>query len=110
MDRSQKFHNLLRAPIQNEPPKNFPLFYSWGKGHKTVQLGLLSPESDRMKIDFTAHESFVDGDGTVTLESGRPLEYFKAFELEARLVECSHLDILANRENQKIIQEFLAKK
>ena len=109
MNRSQKFHNLLRAPIVNQPPSDFSLLYSWGKGHKTVQLGFVSEnlKLSGKQVDFSKKESFVDGDGTVTLDSGRPLEYFKKLNLKLIPTEHSHLNMIAHKDNQKIIQNFL---
>jgi hypothetical protein len=108
MSRSQKFHNLLRAPIKNNPPAHFPLFYTWGTGHKTVQIGYVKPLLDGSKeIDFSQKRSFVDGDGTVTADSGKPLQYFTSLNATLRQTKHSHLDSIVNKDNQKAIQDFL---
>ena len=109
MSRSQKFHELLRAPITHNPPMKIPLFYSWGVGHKTIQNGFVSDLDLRKKIDFTLEESKVDGDGTVTAESGKPLKYFQSFNLTLHPTKDEHLDSIASKKNQKIIKEFILK-
>jgi hypothetical protein len=112
MSRSQKFHDLLRAPIKNNPTKKLPIFYTWGAGHKTVQKGIVS-EAENGKsgkvINFNLKECMVEGDGTVTCESGKPLSYFKSLDLELHPTHLSHLDVIASMENQKVIQEFILK-
>jgi hypothetical protein len=112
MSRSQKFHELLRAPVIQSPPKDFPLLYTWGKGHNTVQMGFVSDAKKKngKAVDFSKRESFVDGDGTVTTESGRPLEYFKKLNLKLEETNFSHLKTICSQDNQKIIHEFLKKK
>lgn len=104
MGRSQKFHDLLRAKVLISPPKKIPLFYTWGSGHETIQNGFVD---ESKKIDFTLKESKVDGDGTVTTASGRPLEYFNSLKLTLHPTKFSHLKVIADRANQKKIQEFL---
>ena len=113
MSRSQKFHELLRAPIQIMQEKKMPLLYTWGGGHKTVQRGFVSDKKSgglEKNIIFTLKESFVEGDGTVTADSGKPLEYLKSLDLTIVPTRLSHLGVVASKENQKMIQEFILKK
>jgi hypothetical protein len=109
MSRSQQFHDLLRAPIKNSPPENFSLLYLSGKGHKTVQLALVSEDeaAKRQRVDFNLPETNVDGDGTVTAASGRPLEFFKKLNHQFIETEDSHLNVVAKASNQHKIQAFL---
>lgn len=109
MDRSQKFHDLLRAPVLEKAPEDFSLLYLWGKGHKTVQVALVSEDlqTKRQKVEFRSEETYVEGDGTVTAESARPLSFFKT--LNHHLIELpdSHLAVVAKPSNQSKIQDFL---
>jgi len=108
MDRSQRFHNLLRAPVKENIPESFSLLYLWGKGHKTVQVALVDEDHQKRKsVSFNREETYVDGDGTVTAESGRPLAFFK--HLSHHLIELndSHLNVVASVANQCKIQDFL---
>lgn len=109
MNRSQKFHDLLRAPLQGNAPDDCALFYLWGRGHKTVQVALVSedPRSKRKLVAFDCPETFVDGDGTVTAESGRPLAYFQYLPHLYRETGDSHLAVIADPANQLKIHEFL---
>lgn len=111
MDRSQKFHDLLRAPIKNEPPRKMPLLYTWAHGHPTIQNGFLKKKenSEHVLISFKLKESKIDGDGTVTAESGKPLEFFNKLNLSLHLTEFEHLEIVSSKENQKVIKEFILK-
>lgn len=109
MSRSQKFHDLLRANIETTPPENFSLLYLWGKSHKTVQVALVSEDeaTKRLRVDFNREEAHVDGDGTVTAVSGRPLEYFKKLKHQFHETTDSHLNVVAKASNQQKIQDFL---
>lgn len=109
MDRSQKFHDLLRAPVVERAPDDFSLLYLWGKGHKTVQVALVSEDkiTGRKKVDFNAEETYVDGDGTVTAESGRPLVFFKSLPHHLIELQDSHLATMARPSNMLKIQDFL---
>ena len=112
MNRSQKFHELLRAPVKQLPTKKIPLLYTWGSGHKTLQVGFVSKDkegSSKKNIDFSSSESRVDGDGTVTLESGRPLDYFSNLTLTLHSTQLGHLEVISDEDNQKFIQDFLLK-
>jgi alpha-beta hydrolase superfamily lysophospholipase len=110
MSRSQKFHDLLRAPIKNNPHIKIPLLYTWGADHKTVQKGFVNEGGNGKEVKFPLDKSRVEGDGTVTAESGKPLDYFKSLDLTLLATSCSHLKVVASKENQKNIQEFILKK
>ncbi len=109
MNRSQKFHDLLRTPLKVSAPDDFSLMYLWGKGHKTVQVALVSfdEKTGCKKVNFNRNETYVDGDGTVTSDSGKPLAIFQ--HLRHHFVELSdtHLDVVAKASNQLKIQSFL---
>ncbi len=108
MDRSQKFHDLLRAPVKEKIPESFSLLYLWGKGHKTVQVALVDEDSQKRKsVSFNREETYVDGDGTVTAESGRPLAFFKHLSHHFIELTDSHLNVVASKANQCKIQDFL---
>lgn len=108
MTRSEKFHALLRAPIQNPPPKKLPVLHMRGLGHETKEYASLKMKGDFLTYTFDK-EGQVDGDGTVTIRSGVPLEYFKALDFTTMDRGLGHLDILALPESQIIIQNFLKK-
>ncbi|MDD4974335.1 MAG: hypothetical protein PHY93_08275 [Bacteriovorax sp.] len=113
MSRSQKFHDLLRAPIKNNPYKKIPILYTWGAGHKTVQKGFVAKDENgklSREINFALKDCLVEGDGTVTCESGKPLNYFKSLDLILQPTNLSHLKVIASKKNQKVIQEFILKK
>ena len=108
MNRSEKFHALLRAPIKNLPPKKIPLLHMRGLGHETKEYASLKQKGDLLDYSFKK-EGQVDGDGTVTIRSGAPLEYFKAMDFTKVDTGLGHLDILSLPESQIFIQEFLRK-
>ena len=111
MSRSEKFHQLLRAEIIFPPPINFPLFYTYGNGHKTIQQGYLRHDKKTLlpKVDFNRPDSLVDGDGTVTTESSKPLAYFKNFNLTLHKTNLTHLEIISSKKNQQNMYDFLLK-
>ena len=108
LTRSEKFHALLRAPIKENPPEKIPLLHLRGLGHETKEYASLKKKNGRLSYSF-GKEGHVDGDGTVTIRSGVPLEYFKALDFTTVDKSHGHLDILALPESQILIQEFLKK-
>lgn len=108
LTRSEKFHALLRAPINEHPPEKISLLHLRGLGHETKEYASLKKQKGRLSYSFDK-EGHVDGDGTVTIRSGVPLEYFKALDFTTVDSGLGHLDILALPESQTLIQEFLKK-
>ena len=107
MKRSKKFHELLKAPVQNEPSKKIPLLHLWGVGNKTKEIATVF-KNKKGQIDYRFDSSGeVDGDGTVTKNSGRSLEYFKKFHYKGREEKDGHLEILSDKDSQKTIHDFL---
>ncbi|MEA9354842.1 hypothetical protein SHI21_01425 [Bacteriovorax sp. PP10] len=108
MSRSEKFHALLRAPIKINPPKKLPMLHMRGLGHETKEYASLAMKDGMLSYSFDK-EGQVDGDGTVTIRSGVPLEYFKALDFTTIDSGLGHLDILALPESQINIWDFLKK-
>ncbi|QDK39917.1 hypothetical protein DOM21_00265 [Bacteriovorax stolpii] len=108
MERSTKFHALLRAPVLVRPSVKIPLLHIRGLGHKTLEIATLYRSKDRLNYRFTK-QGAVDGDGTVTAVSGASLAYFNVFDFNGIDSRLGHLDVLARPESQKIIQDFLKK-
>lgn len=108
MNRSEKFHALLRAPIKNLPPRKLPVLHMRGLGHETKEYASLTIQDDLLTYSFDK-EGEVDGDGTVTIRSGAPLEYFKFLDFTKIDTGLGHLDVLALPESQIFIQDFLKK-
>lgn len=108
MDRSTKFHALLRAPVLKAPPFKLPLLHIRGLGQPTLEIATLKNVNNRLSYTFNKSGA-VDGDGTVTAVSGAPLSFFRVFEFEGLDCMLGHLDVLAKPEQQKIIQDFLVK-
>ncbi len=106
MDRSTKFHALLRAQVINPPPFKMPLLHIRGLGHPTLEIATLKRTKNRLNYTFNK-KGAVDGDGTVTAVSGAPLGFFRVFDFEGVSCMLGHLDVLAKPEQQKIIQNFL---
>lgn len=106
MERSTKFHALLRAPVENHPHVKMPLLHMRGLGHKTLEIATLKRTKKRLNYLFKK-DGAVDGDGTVTAVSGAPLSYFKFLDFKEMSFQLGHLDVLAKPEQQKIIQNFL---
>ena len=108
MNRSEKFHALLRAPIKVAPPKKLPLLHMRGLGHPTLEYASIKDDGKRINYSFKKKDA-VDGDGTVTNLSGRPLDYFSALDFTFIENGLGHLDLLAKPESQIFIQDFLKK-
>lgn len=108
MQRSTKFHSLLRAPVVNHPSVKIPLLHVRGLGRKTLEIATLKRTKKRLKYSFTK-KGAVDGDGTVTAVSGASLSYFNVFDFHGMDCRLGHLDVLAKPESQKIIQDFFKK-
>ena len=108
MTKSEKFHALLRAPIKIAPPKKLPMLHMRGLGHETKEYASLALKDGRLSYSFDK-EGQVDGDGTVTIRSGVPLDYFLALDFTTIDTSLGHLDVLSLPESQKTIQDFLKK-
>jgi pimeloyl-ACP methyl ester carboxylesterase len=108
MKRSEKFHALLRAPVESSPAKKIPLLHMRGLGHKTLELARLKMKDGIIDYDFKKKDG-VDGDGTVTAVSSAPLSYFKEFDFTTIDTKYGHLDVVAEPNAQSFIQEFLRK-
>ena len=106
LHRSEKFHELLRAPIVDMPVHKMPLLHVRGLGHKTLELPVLKPSKERLRYVFDKR-SAVDGDGTVTAKSSAALSFFKAFHFTTIDTPHTHLDALVKPEAQEIIQKFI---
>jgi pimeloyl-ACP methyl ester carboxylesterase len=107
--RSEKFHELLRAPIINNPIKRIPLLHKQGTGTKTLEFARLRQDADRLTYDFKKSDA-VDGDGTVTNVSGAPLAFFRVLDFVEVETKAGHLEALSLPDSQKIIQRFLLQK
>lgn len=108
MSRSERFHALLRAPIKVQPPKKMPLFHMRGLGTETKEYATLETKGEILAYSFNK-EGQVDGDGTVTVRSGVPLEYFKALDFSTMDTGLGHLEMLSLPESQIFILDFLKK-
>lgn len=108
LSRSEKFHNLLRAPVKVLPNRNIPLLHLRGLGQKTKEIATYRLKKNHVKYSFK-NEGQVEGDGTVTEKSGKPLDFFKTLDFQSIDIRLGHLDILVKAESQMIIQDFLKK-
>lgn len=108
LERSTKFHALLRSPITTPPSFKIPLLHIRGLGKPTLELATLKRTKKRMNYVFSK-KGMVDGDGTVTAVSGAPLAFFKVFEFQGMDCMLGHLDVLSRPEQQKTIHDFLIK-
>lgn len=104
MKRSQAFYEHLNSPVKIAPPKNLSLLCLQGMGKKTIEFGVL----ENNQIDFNQDVGKVDGDGTVTTESGKPLEFFKSFKnFQYSIDQVGHLELISLKLSQEKIHKFL---
>lgn len=106
MKRSEKFHALLRAPVETSPTVKMPLLHMRGLGHKTLELARLKTTDGLIDYDFEKKDS-VDGDGTVTAVSSAPLSFFKEFDFTTIDTKFGHLDVVADPTAQSLFKSFL---
>ena len=106
MQRSEKFHELLRAKVVTPPASLIPMLHMRGLGHKTLEFARLKVDGERIGYDFKKQDA-TDGDGTVTDKSGAPLAFFRNFKFKTIDTQLGHLDVLAKPESQSTIQKFL---
>jgi pimeloyl-ACP methyl ester carboxylesterase len=108
MHRSEKFYELLRAPVKLAPRNKIPLLHMVGLGHKTLELATIKVKGDRTDFKFKSSGT-VNGDGTVTAKSSEPLSFFKELDFNYVETKFGHLNIIAHPEAQSMIQDFLQK-
>lgn len=106
MQRSEKFHDLMRAKVVVHPPVKIPLLHMRGLGHKTLEFARLKDDGGRLAYKFKKKDA-KDGDGTVTDVSGAPLAFFSLLNFTSVTTKLGHLDVLSRPESQAKIQNFL---
>ncbi|MDZ4853759.1 MAG: hypothetical protein SGJ26_02675 [Nitrospirota bacterium] len=123
LDRSQRFFNLLHAPLTTPNDRPIPLLYLYADGQRTLAKGVWIPEEagpHRANVVFDkdqfekrlplldptiVHE---DGDGSVTVTSASlPPAYEKAFQVTTERSQVGHIDLVTGRETRRSIAGFL---
>lgn len=123
LDRSQRFFDLLHAPITTPNERPIPLLYLYADGQRTLASGVWIPEEagpHRANVVFDkdqfetrlshldptiVHE---DGDGSVTVTSASlPPAYEKAFQVTIERLQVGHMEVATGREARRSIAGFL---
>ncbi len=123
LDRSQRFFDLLHAPITTPNDRPIPVLYLYADGQRTLARVVWIPEEagpDRANVVFDkdqfekclphldptiVHE---DGDGSVTVTSASlPPAYEKAFQVTTERLQGGHMDVVTGREARRSIAGFL---
>ena len=123
LDRSQRFFDLLHAPLATPNDRPIPLLYLYADGQRTLARGVWIPEEagpHRANVVFdkdqfekrlpqldptNVHE---DGDGSVTVTSASlPPAYEKAFQVTTQRLQVGHMDVVTGREARRSIAGFL---
>ena len=123
LDRSQRFFDLLHAPLATPNDRPIPLLYLSADGQRTLARGVWIPEEAgpyRANVVFDkdqfetrlphldptiVHE---DGDGSVTVTSASlPPAYEKGFQVTTERLQVGHMDVITGREARRSIAYFL---
>jgi len=123
LDRSQRFFDLLHAPLTTPNDRPIPVLYLYADGQRTLAGGVWIPEEagpHQANVVFDedqfekrlphldpaiVHE---DGDGSVTVRSALlPPAYEKAFRVTTERLQMGHMDVVTGRDARRSIADFL---
>lgn len=122
LERSQRFFDLIRTPLNTLNPHHLSLLYMYAKGTPTLAKGIWvgnqATGSNSLLFDdrnppgaSPADEVltlYADGDGTVTLPSARLPDAFEhTFPTTIREYEVGHTELISDPGNQHDIVTFL---
>ncbi len=123
LHRSERFLELLQAPLSTPSPHHPSLLYVYAKGTSTLAKGVWTGNQGVKDIDSLLFDDadlvwsesagnyptvYADGDGTVTVSSAwLPAAYRRAFQATVRDYEVGHTELVATPEIQDDIIRFL---
>ncbi len=123
LHRSQRFLELLQAPLSAPSPHQTSLLYLYAKGTSTLAKGVWAENQAGKGIDSLLFEDFdlagsepagkhptiyADGDGTVTVSSAwLPAAYRQTFQATIRDYEVGHTELVTTPDIQDDIIKFL---
>ncbi len=122
LHRSQRFLDLVRAPLRTSSPHQPSLLYMYAKGTPTLANGIwignqATGQNSLLFDDPVPVEShsaevrptfYADGDGTVTVPSAMlPHAFDRTFPTTIREYEVGHTELVSDPDNQQDILTFL---
>jgi hypothetical protein len=122
LHRSQRFLELIRAPLTTPGPSQPFLLYVYAKGTPTLAKGVWvgnqtkgpnslrfdDPDSVESRHERNLSAVYADGDGTVTVPSALlPPAYRQTFPTTIREYEVGHTGLVNNADVQHDIVTFL---
>lgn len=122
--RSQRFFNLLHAPLATPNDRPIPVLYLSAGGQRTLAGGIWIPEETgdhhvaTVVFDKDQFEKrlphldpaivYADGDGSVTVRSASlPPAYEKAFHVTTEHLQVDHMDLVTGRTGRRFVSGFL---
>jgi len=124
LHRSQRFLELLLAPLATTSPARPPLLYVYAKGTPTLSKGVwvsshekgqdslmfTDPDSTQSNLMMSPTTVHADGDGTVTVQSAfLPPAYRQTLPTTIQEYTVGHTDLVQNTDVLHNIITFLAK-
>lgn len=123
LHRSQRFLELLQAPLSTPNPHHPSLLYLYAEGTSTLAKCVWRGNQGGQDIDSLLFDDSelagaesagkfptvsVDGDGTVTVSSAwLPIAYRQAFQATIRVYEVGHTELVTTPDIQDDIIQFL---
>lgn len=122
LQRSQRFLDLIRAPLKTSSSHHLSLLYMYAKGTPTLAKGIWvgNQATGSNSLLFDDRNSggpnpadriptlYADGDGTVMLPSARlPDAFVHTFLTTIREYEVGHTELVSEPDNQRDIVRFL---
>lgn len=123
LHRSQRFHDLLHAPLAMPPDRSIPLLYLYANGQPTLDGAVwIAEEEGQHQVNLVfdkdqfeqrlprldPHVVYHDGDGSVTVRSASlPPAYQKAFQVTTQRLQNGHMELMTGREGRRQIAAFL---
>ena len=123
LHRSQRFYDLLHAPLGTPGHRPIPLLYLYGADQPTLAMGVWMQDETGLNEANVVFEReqirkhlpgldpsilYDDGDGTVTVGSAAlPEAYEKSLQVTTGRLKMGHAEIVTSREGRRQIAGFL---
>ncbi len=123
LDRSQRFFDLLHAPLVTPNDRPIPVLYLYAAGQRTLAGGVWIPkeagqqqpnvvfDKDQLKTRLPQLDPAIvneDGDGSVTVRSASlPPAFEKALQVTTQRLRMGHMDVVTGREARRSVAGFL---
>lgn len=106
LKRAEAYQHLMLAPVHSVPKNDLKIQIVSAFGRPTYFYPTFKSKNDLKNYSYPKHDK-LNGDGVVSFESSRPLEWFNHFHLNHVELAAEHLKVISEYKYQKHIHDFL---